>query len=1837
VSSDRVIERLAIVNRGEAAMRCVRAVKALRALEGSNLRAIALFTDADRDAPFVRQADASYRLPSPRGEVAAYLDHDLLLATLSAANADAVWPGWGFVAEDPVFADRLDAAGIRFLGPSGAAMRLLGDKIAAKQLAERVGVPVSPWTGDAVEDEAVATLHAERIGYPLVVKAAAGGGGRGIRVVERPSELADAFRSAGSEARSAFGDGRLFLERKIVGGRHVEVQIARDAHGHAIALGCRDCSVQRRHQKVIEEAPPPGLAPQLRAQLVAAATRLADGVGYVGVGTVEYLVAGESFFFLEVNPRLQVEHGVTETLTGVDLVQLQIRIAREESIAGVVVAERGAAIEARVCAEDPAAGFLPTPGRVARFDPALGPRVRVDTGVVAGNVVPAAFDSLIAKVIASGDTRDEARARLVSALRDFDLVIEGGATNKGWLIDLLETPALRTGGVDTGWLDRASAAGTVAGSAYALESLLAAAIIAYQRRRRDARRNFFADPSNASPGRVPPSLGQEIELSHVGTRYALEVFALGGWRYRVRLDEREVLVTLREGDAHVALLTLGDHTLGDRTLRVLHDETELGARVEVEGHAHTFGWQTIGEVHAVTPAMVAALHVAPGDTVVAGQALGLLEAMKMEIGFAAPVAGVVTDVRVRPGQSVVAGDVLLVIDPSSEARDQAPPATRLALPSDAASCADEPASALSEMLRLEIRGVLLGYDADPARVAQLLRRLDVASATADDAPAASLAELAAEVVLFADVEQPFERTLRLAAGGRAEPSSYARLRVYLRRVRAAGAGLDEDFLALLRRALAHYGVADLTHDDALERALLRLFAAQQSRATRRRLLRGLLDALVKAARAGVVLGGDAALETALARIAAMRDVVGDELADAAIETATVLFVEPKVARQLDAANAALEETLRSVEAGAEHLASAALRDLAEAPRAAFERVVALLAADDPRRRTLALAACLHRHLPPGIAAVDAATAPSGRVTVVARLDDGSSVLACASDPAEIAQAAAELSVVAREAATPRPTALAIVVLGAPGHDAGGDDPCVAALDASDVRALPLTVTWIVRGGPDLHWTFVPDPETGYRRDASLHDVHPATAARIGLDRLCDFALERLAAPDDVYCFHGTSRSMPEDERVFVLAEVRARATSRGGDLDEQRAAFERTFQETARTLRSALALRDPQRRLQWNRISVALRPAVAIDTPTLNAITAGLAPATHRLGIERVLVRLGLLDAEHPDAPPSDVELVVTNVTGRHLDVAARTPRRSPVVPATRYDRKVVEAKRRHLVYPYEILRLLAGGDGAELPRSTFEEYDLDPASAVPHAILVSGRAPGENRCAIVLGVIRTPTEKVPEGMRRVLVLSDPTVGMGSLAAPECDRICAAIDLAEDLGVPVEWVPISSGARIAMDSGTENLDATARVVKRIVTFTARGGVINVIVYGTNVGAQSYWNALATMLMHTRGALIMTGQAAMVLTGRKALEASGSVAAEDEVGIGGFEHVMGPNGEAHYYASDLVDAYRTLYEHYRFAYVVPGERAPRPAASADPLDRMPTASPYDESTDFATVGDIFDDATNPGRKRPFAMRPVLRALIDQDGRRPGFLERWGAWVGAETAIVWDAHLGGTPVCLIGIESQSVPRDGYRPLDGPGTWTGGTLFPQSSKKIARALNAASGVRPVVMLANLSGFDGSPESMRKLQLEYGAEIARAVVGFDGPLLFLVVSRYHGGAYVVFSKALNDGLHAAALEGSYASVIGGGAAASVVFAREVRLRALRAPEVEAAQRALRAAPSRATQDAYDRALEAALLANRAELASEFDAVHSVARARDVGSLDAIVAPSTMRSYLIQRLRTAA
>ena len=430
-------ERIAVVNRGEPAMRLINAVEEYNHAHHTAMKTIALYTEPDRRAMFVRRADEAYSLgpatfvDSRGNRQVSYLDYQRLQTALLDTNADAAWVGWGFVAEHAAFAALCDRLGVTFIGPSADVMSRLGDKIASKQMAESSGVPVAQWSGGAVATIEEARAQAARIGYPLLIKATAGGGGRGMRRVESLADLEAAFTSARAEALNAFGDDTVFLEALVPEAKHIEVQIVGDAAGTVWAVGVRDCSVQRNHQKLLEEAPSPVLTAEQDREIREAAARLGTAAGYQNAGTVEFLFDPDTgkFWFMEVNARLQVEHPVTELTTGLDLVKLQLHVASGGLLTGEAPPTAGHAIEARINAEDPDAGFRPAPGKIELLRLPTGPGLRIDTGVEEGDEIPAEFDSMIAKVIAVGGTREEALARLRRGLADSAIVVRDGSTN----------------------------------------------------------------------------------------------------------------------------------------------------------------------------------------------------------------------------------------------------------------------------------------------------------------------------------------------------------------------------------------------------------------------------------------------------------------------------------------------------------------------------------------------------------------------------------------------------------------------------------------------------------------------------------------------------------------------------------------------------------------------------------------------------------------------------------------------------------------------------------------------------------------------------------------------------------------------------------------------------------------------------------------------------------------------------------------------------------------------------------------------------------------------------------------------------------------------------------------------------------------------------------------------------------------------------------------------------------------------------------------------------------------------------------------------------------------
>lgn len=1805
-------------------MRLIHAVRDLSAETGTRIETVALYTDSDRTATFVREADIAYDLGAAANRP--YLDHAVLRQALIETGADAAWVGWGFVAEDPAFADLCAEIGVTFVGPSGEAMRRLGDKIGSKLIAEEVGVPVAPWSRGPVETLEEAKAAAEHIGYPLMLKATAGGGGRGIRKVSDAEELTHAYELTRQEAKRAFGSGVVFLERLVTGARHVEVQVIADGQGTAWALGVRDCSVQRRNQKIIEESASPVLGAEQVAELKAAAERLVLAVDYQGAGTIEFLYhPGERLFaFLEVNTRLQVEHPITEITTGVDLVKAQLRVAAGDKLDGDAPEEWGHAVEARLNAEDPDRDFAPSPGRIARLTLPSGPGIRVDTGFSEGDTIPADFDSMIAKIIAHGRDRAEALARLRRAMTETVVIIEGGVTNKSFVRLLLDEPAVIDGSADTGWIDRVRAEGALVSHRHSSIALIAAAIEAYDDEEIVTRQRFLSTAHGGRPQSQHES-GRTLELKLRDVGYRLQVARTGRHRFRIGISaggpEHAADVDTERFDEHSGQLTVNGVRF--KVVTSVHGPIHL---VEVDGITHRISRDEGGIVRSPVPALVVATPLRAGDEAEAGAPLLVVESMKMETVLRAPFRCRVRELVVSVGSQVEAGARLLRLEPLEDGDEAAGPAAAakevdLELPSEPA---DVPAAERAERGLQDLRSLLLGYDIDARDEKRLLAGYLTARA---ELVVEGRLDLAGEVELlrlFADLSE-LSRNRPAGEESRSDSSVHSPreyFHIFLQHLDSERAGLSESFQQRLTLVLSRYGVESLDRTPELEDAVFRIFLAQQRASADIAVVSSLLRRWVT--EAPPAEADRLTVGLMLEHLVAATQVRFPAVADLARGVVFAWFAQPLLRRTRAKVYTTVRKHLRHLDRHP------------DAPDRA-ERISAMVASAEPLVRLVAQRI--------GRAGAD----PAPLLEVLTRRYYGnralsdvrvSKVAGCTFVVADHRTATGNGRVVTTAVDFP---ALAEVVQPV-GELAGGgelaadiyltwangpSDPDEMAALLREVLAAQqpshrigrITTTVAGHRGAVMHhhFTFRPSAD-GFVEERLLRGLHPRIAERMQLERLRDFDLTRLPAPDEeVYLFRATARQNPSDERLVALGQVRDLTPLR--DDDGKLVALPAAENVLATCLDAIRRAEKPGAKTSaMNRIVIYVWPPTDLSAEDLDTVAKRGLPATAGAGLEEVLFLGRRRDGGTGELV--DIAVQIGYDVGSGVRLSIIPPPTEPIEPLDDYRQEVLRAHGRGTHHPYELTGVLAG------PFGSFTEYDLDENAA----LVPVNRPKGRNTAAIVAGVVSTPTPRHPEGMTRVVLLGDPTKALGALSEPECARVIAALDLAERMRVPLEWLTVSAGARISMSSGTENMDWVAAALKRIVTFTQDGGEINIVVAGINVGAQPYWNAEATMLMHTKGILVMTPDSAMVLTGKQALDFSGGVSAEDNYGIGGYDRIMGPNGQAQYWAPDLRGAREVLMAHYDHTYVAPGESGPRKTVTGDPLDRDVSTYPHAApDSDFATVGEIFSVASNPDRKKPFDIRTVMRALSDQD--HP-VLERWAGMADADTSAVQDVHLGGRPVCLVGIESRSVPRRGFPPTDGPDTYTAGTLFPRSSKKVARAINAASGNRPLVVLANLSGFDGSPESMRKLQLEYGAEIGRAVVNFQGPIVFCVISRYHGGAFVVFSKALNPNMTVLAVEGSFASVLGGAPAAAVVFARDVDKRTGNDPRVlELAARVAEApAATRVALAAELAELRSSVRAEKlTEVATEFDRVHSIQRAVEVGSVDAIISCAELRPQIIE------
>ena len=672
VHAPRLPRRLLIANRGEIACRIIRTARRL------GIETVAVHSDADAGARHVRLADRAERI-GPPAAAQSYLDIEALLAAAQRSGADAVHPGYGFLSENAGFAEACAAAGLVFVGPPPAAIRAMGSKSEAKRLLEEAGVPLAPgYHGERQDAESLAA-EAARIGWPLLIKASAGGGGKGIRRVDRAEDFAAALAACQREAQSSFGDAQVLLERFIERPRHIEIQVFADRHGGCLHLGERDCSIQRRHQKVLEEAPAPGMTPERRAAMGQAAVAAARRVGYEGAGTVEFIAAPDgTFFFMEMNTRLQVEHPVTEMITGLDLVEWQLRIACGEPLplAQDQVRLEGHAIEVRLYAEDPSRGFLPSPGRLLAWQaPEHLPGVRVDAGVERDDAITPHYDAMIAKIIAHGASRTEALARLQTALRD--TVVAGPRTNLGFLRRLLATRSVLHADLDTALIEREQAV-LLAAEPPLPEALWSAALGAWLRTEQDRAATFrtgVRSPWDATDGfRLVGTARRRLVLEAADGRREVAIEPqTDGWRVHRDDGSAATLRAVHDGDGRLQVSLDGSRSTAfvvvepgpghggtvhvsaegrDAVLRILDPRDSMGAAESVD-HG----------LRAPMPGRVVAVLARPGDRVRRGTPLLALEAMKMEHVLTAPADGVVAQVRAHEGAQVAEGVTLIEFEP----------------------------------------------------------------------------------------------------------------------------------------------------------------------------------------------------------------------------------------------------------------------------------------------------------------------------------------------------------------------------------------------------------------------------------------------------------------------------------------------------------------------------------------------------------------------------------------------------------------------------------------------------------------------------------------------------------------------------------------------------------------------------------------------------------------------------------------------------------------------------------------------------------------------------------------------------------------------------------------------------------------------------------------------------------------------------------------------------------------------------------------------------------------------------------------------------------------------
>lgn len=1742
--------RIGIINRGECAFRFIRAVKEYNLSNNINLCSVAFYVDDERSAVFAKEAHDSFCLNNFKGfsnTSSPYLNHELLITALKESNCDAVWVGWGFVSEDAEFVARVEEAGLVFLGPSSHLINLVGDKISSKELAERSNTPICPWSKGSVKSLEEAYAVSEKIGYPVVVKASNAGGGRGIRFVFNKEEMPAQYESAREETIRVTGGDLMFIERLVEIGRHLEVQSLADRHGNIKTFGVRDCSVQRKNQKIIEETPPFGLGPETLDNIQKAAYGLLKEAKYESAGTVEFLfdIKRGEFYFMEVNSRLQVEHPITETLFDIDLIAGQIDVARGMSIENYNTKPNGHVMEVRLNAEDAENGFRPSPGFVELWRPAGGIGVRIDSGITEGSTIPSSFDSMVAKIIVKANNRNLAIARLNRAISETTVSIAGGTTNRTFLLELLNLDNIKNGAVHTRfveeYLDNRPNNKTEVAKAFCV---VAAEI--YDKQSKDHFDRFNNEMMLVGQPREsinPKELN--INLQYKGESIELIVRHLDHKRYCIYADSKYYYFDYLK-DTKSKLI------INDKAHKVLATKQGDNYRVEIDDVVYLIESDDGGVLKASSPGLVLKTAVKKGDVVKKGSLLLSLEAMKMEIPLVASSDGVVSEVFVKNGTQINAGDLLLKLEKNS------------ANSKNTKSNAFDSITDSQLDFNIEYSALFTGQDNLSVKKIKDLY--------------SSYYEKTLQFYLsyFIYVETFFKTTKE-----KADTLSY---NDYFNIIYKAD-DLDKESFPIeltdiLKTICKNYKLHSTKEN--YRYIMYKIFRSHLKQNNKIDVLTFAINQLNS-----VLIPS---LESDLAKIPLLEP----SLTTLCQEKLFELFDKQDFEKNEEERLTKLKHTIKLLKDDSRK------EDNLIAKAISYGQITEpYLASQSINGDSLALKILSHRIY--RLSNLSNYNYANKIATFTYKKHHGETANASVMAVSSVKEAMTLL----KNLTTNMVRIDRVIIF------------TLEDISLEEIASVNPSVENITIGHVENDKINYKNFKTGdanvWHISTNRGNLSPLLYREMRVYRLHQFEKQFTYINNLATLIYG--KASDNDERLFLCINIEHASI----DFDDNGNIIR--VAELEQALKKGLAELSKvnlsqKKLLHWNRLIINFHQATSIHQTLINNYVTTLVNQIKQTNLGLIQVSIYMQSA----VGNANDEIVVSSLNGSSLSLVRRKPANNNILPLNLYDSKALRCLSRGLFYPYDVIKMLVNTYNA-----TFEEYDLDENEKL---VNVSNRKFGRNTANVVVGLLKNEINGML--IERVFIISDPSGDMGSLSKNECLRVNQALDLAESLNISVEWLPISSGAKIAMDSGTENLDWTASTLRRIIKFTQDGREINIIVSNTNVGAQSYWNSEATMLMHCKGLLIMTAEGTMLLTGKKALDFSGSTSANNNSLIGGAEAIMKRNGEAGIMVSNLTEAFDVLMKHYLTSYAKHGSKVAK-LNSIDSDNRNVALTTYGDTnnSDFKTIGDIFDKAINGDKKKPFAIRNVMRAVLDTDSP---ILERYEQMNDAEGAVVWQGRMGGEAVGLVGIESQNYARQGFIPHNGPLSYNGGTLYPLSSKKIAKAINNFSNRLPLVVLANLSGFDGSPDSLLKTQLEWGAEIGRAIVNFTGKILFVVIGRYHGGAYVVFSKQLNPNLKTIAIEGCFASVIGGGPAAAVVFPNLVSKETI--AEESVVKAGLSLANGLIDQSEYDKIYKETHITVAKRFAERFDKVHSVERAKEVGSIDEIIKIENLRETIINNLK---